>query len=258
MIILLSPAKTLDFDAAVNVNTSTEPQFNADAAKLIRRLKKLSASELRQLMKLSPALATLNVDRYRAWRETPVADATRPALFAFKGDVYLGLDAATLSKRDVTWAQRRLRILSGLYGVLRPLDLMQPYRLEMGTRLANERGSNLYDFWQERVTQSLAESLQEARPSLCVNLASNEYFGAVDVEALPARTITPRFLDYNRGDYRFLSFYAKRARGLMARWIIQSRTKSARGLLRFDVDGYRYSADHSTKDAPTFIRDPQQ
>ncbi|MEN7343026.1 MAG: peroxide stress protein YaaA [Pseudomonadota bacterium] len=255
MIILLSPAKTLDYDSKAPLKKFSEPQFQSESLKLIGLLKKRSASEIRSLMKLSPALAELNVERYRAFRKDPAPDMTKQAIYAFKGDVYLGLDATTLSARDINWAQRRLRILSGLYGVLRPLDRMQPYRLEMGTRLQNARGQNLYDFWQSRLTDALAGEVAQAKTKLCVNLASNEYFGAIDADALGARILTPKFLDYSRGDYRFLSFFAKKARGLMARWLIEERVTTAKAIADFDVDGYRFCPERSSTNQPVFIRD---
>lgn len=257
MIILLSPAKTLDYDREAPIEKSSEPAFTDQSAQLIKVLRKKSVSDIRSLMKLSPALAEQNVQRYRAWRSSPDFAATKPAIYAFRGDVYQGFDADSLSLRDINWAQNRVRILSGLYGVLRPLDLMQPYRLEMGTRLSNPGGETLYDFWRETVTARLRDELTGAKPKICVNLASNEYFKAVDASALGARIITPRFLDYSRDDYRIVSFFAKRARGLMARWLVTARVKSAKAIANFEEQGYRFSEAHSETDQPTFIRDKQ-
>lgn len=256
MLILLSPAKTLDFETPVPTDKGDQPRFSADAARLIDVLKDKSLSDVRRLMALSPSLAALNVERYRSWRQRPNHAATRQALFAFRGDVYQGLDANSFTARDINWAERRIRILSGLYGVLRPLDRIQPYRLEMGTRLSTQRGSNLYEFWGDKLTRALAAELETARPKACINLASNEYFGAIDADALGARVISPRFLDQARnGDFRVLSFFAKRARGLMAAWLVRERVTTIAAIEAFAEDGYRLDAPRSTPDRPTFIRE---
>ncbi|MEL6869783.1 MAG: peroxide stress protein YaaA [Pseudomonadota bacterium] len=257
MIIVLSPAKTLDLEHDHTLPAS-EPLFNDQAATLIDVLRKKRPAAIAKLMKLSPALTTLNHQRYAAWQPKPDAAATRQAIHAFRGDVYQGLDADSLTRRDLNYAQKHLRILSGLYGVLRPLDSMQAYRLEMGTRLANPRGKDLYAFWREQATQYLASEIEQSRPKALINLASNEYFGAVDADALPGSVIAPRFLDYNRGDYRVLSFFAKRARGRMAGWLIRARIKSLKAIQDFDLDGYRYSDAHSSSAQPTFIRKKPQ
>ncbi|MFK8051839.1 MAG: peroxide stress protein YaaA [Woeseiaceae bacterium] len=257
MIILLSPAKTLDYETPAPLAKTSEPEFVEDSATLIRGLKKQSVSDIRSLMKLSPTLAELNVARYQAWKKTPDHAATKQAIFAFKGDVYQGFEADSLSARDINWAQKRIRILSGLYGVLKPLDRMQPYRLEMGTRLKTQAGASLYDFWGDRLTRRLASELDGVTPKACINLASNEYFKAVDPSGLGAKLVTPKFLDFSRGEYRFLSFFAKRARGLMARWLVTERVTTLKSLVDFDVQGYRYSESHSQDGQPTFIRDKQ-
>ncbi|MEM7611146.1 MAG: peroxide stress protein YaaA [Pseudomonadota bacterium] len=257
MIILLSPAKTLDFSAPADPKSATEPQFGNDAAKLIRVLKTQAPADVRRLMKLSEPLAQLNVDRYQAWRKSPDPAATREAILAFKGDVYQGLQADQFNKRDLNYAQRRIRILSGLYGILRPLDLMQPYRLEMGTRLENPGGKDLYAFWRQKLTRALNDDVASRSPKAFINLASNEYFSAIDSDALAAPVIAPRFLDYNRGDYRILSFFAKKARGAMASWLIRERVKRVADIAGFDLDGYRYCDQRSSNARPTFIRDKQ-
>ncbi|MEO0576519.1 MAG: peroxide stress protein YaaA [Pseudomonadota bacterium] len=253
MIIVLSPAKTLDLEHDQRL-PATQPRFADQAESLIQVLRKKRPADIKKLMKLSPALTTLNHERYHAWRREPDAAATRQAVLAFRGDVYQGLDADSFTRRDLTFAQSRLRILSGLYGVLRPLDSMQAYRLEMGTKLANIEGKDLYAFWRDTATASLAEEIAASKPKVLVNLASNEYFSVVDASQLPGRVIAPRFLDFSRGDYRVLSFFAKRARGRMAGWLIRERVSSIKAIAGFNLDGYRYSEERSTPDQPVFIR----
>lgn len=242
MLILISPAKTLDFDTPPVVSAHTEPRFLKDSRTLVKTLRERSPADLASLMHISDRLAELNHRRFAEWRTPFSPDNAKQAVLAFRGDVYTGLDADAWSRRDFAWAQDHLRILSGLYGVLRPLDLIQPYRLEMGTAMPNERGRDLYAFWRERITGALADELQAARSPLVVNLASNEYFGAVDTAALPGRLVTPVFRDLKNGRYRIISFFAKKARGRMADWIIRNRVKSPAKLRDFDVDGYRYDA----------------
>ncbi|MEJ2602926.1 MAG: peroxide stress protein YaaA [Gammaproteobacteria bacterium] len=256
MIIVLSPAKTLDFESPLSTEKHSSPRFRKDAGRLVEILRGKSEKEISSLMNLSPKLAKLNVERYRQFadRETPAT--ARPALLAFKGDVYQGLDAGSFSSRDLNYAQDHLRILSGLYGLLRPLDLMQPYRLEMGTALANEAGPDLYAFWGNRITEALNRELADQRPRALVNLASNEYFSVVREEELDGRIVTPVFKDRAKGgDYRVLSFFAKRARGVMAAWIIRGRVNTLKGLRDFAEDGYRYSEEQSEADRPVFLRD---
>ena len=257
MLVLLSPAKTLDYETPLPGPKHSQPRFLDESQELIDGLKTFSPKRVAKLMSLSEKLATLNVERFRSWQQPFSNDETaRPAIHAFNGDVYTGLDAPTLSTRDITFAQKHVRILSGLYGVLRPLDLMQPYRLEMGTSLKTQRGKNLYEFWGTQLTDSLNEELESFRSPLVVNLASIEYFGAVQPEGLNARLISPVFKDLKNGQYKIISFFAKKARGSMARYIVQQRVKSASGLLAFDTDGYRYSEEHtSDKNQPVFIRD---
>lgn len=257
MLVLLSPAKTLNYESALPSAKHSQPRFLDDSQKLINDLKAFSPKRVAKLMGLSEKLAALNVERYRSWEQPFVIDKrARPAIHAFNGDVYLGLDAPTFSARDINFAQKHVRILSGLYGVLRPLDLMQPYRLEMGTALKTQRGKNLYEFWDTRLTDSLNEELEAYRSPLVVNLASIEYFGAIQAEGLKARLISPVFKDLKNGQYKIISFFAKKARGSMARYIVKERVKTARGLLGFDTDGYRFSEAHtSNKSEPVFIRD---
>jgi len=256
MLYLLSPAKKLDYDTPINAVQHTQPVFVQEAAELIAILKAKSVQDVAALMSLSPALAELNAARYRAWRTEFTLDNARPAVLAFNGDVYEGLGAATLTSTDLDWAQRHIAILSGLYGVLRPLDLMQPYRLEMGARLVNPRGKNLYEFWGARIAQYLRARLQEQKNDslVIVNLASEEYFKSVDLKALQARVVQCVFQDWKNGAWKIVSFHAKRARGLMARYAIEARIADPAGLRGFASEGYRWDAAASTDDRLVFRR----
>ena len=256
MLAILSPAKSLDFESPLPRGRHTIPDFLDDSAQLVDRLRKLTAPDLSTMMGISDNLAKLNFDRYAAWKEPFSRSNARPAVLAFNGDAYRGLRAWEFSGRDLSWAQRHLRILSGLHGVLRPLDLIQPYRLEMSTPLATPAGSNLYDFWQNRLTGVILAAAEASGTPVLVNLASKEYFNALDLSAVGGRVITPRFLDFRSGKYRFVSFLGKHARGMMARFIIERRMRFARGLLDFSEAGYRYDPGQSTRDRPTFVRDP--
>ena len=254
MLILLSPAKSLDFETPPHLHDHSQPDFLAESARLIGRLRELAPNELASLMGISDPLAELNVGRYAAW-STPFTPANaKPAVLAFNGDVYEGLDAGTLSAADLLYAQDRVRILSGLYGVLRPLDLIQPYRLEMGTRLDNPRGKDLYAFWGERISQWLNQALQAQGDDILVNLASNEYFSAIKRQALQARVIDTEFRDLKNGQYKIISFFAKKARGLMARYAIEHQAKTPAVLKKFNTDGYAYASDVSTADHFVFRR----
>ncbi len=258
MILVISPAKALDYETPPTVTTRSQPAFLDEAAKLIDVLRERSPAEIAGLMSLSDPLAALNVARYAAWSRPFSERNAKQAVLAFNGDVYAGLAAATLSEADLAWAQDHLRILSGLYGVLRPLDLMQPYRLEMGTRLVNPRGKNLYEFWGERITDELNRLLRRDRDEglepLLLNLASDEYFKSVKVQKLEGRLLTPVFEDWKGGRYKIISFYAKRARGLMSRHVIENRIDDAEGLKSFDRGGYSYAADASDADRLVFRR----
>ncbi len=258
MILVISPAKALDYETPPTVATRSQPDFLDDAAQLIEVLRERSPAEIADLMSLSDQLATLNVARYAAWSRPFTAQNAKQAVLAFNGDVYEGLAATTLSEADLAWAQDHLRILSGLYGLLRPLDLMQPYRLEMGTRLANPRGRNLYEFWGERITDELNRLLRrdrdEGHEAVLLNLASDEYFKSVKAKKLEGRVVTPVFEDWKGGRYKIISFYAKRARGLMSRHVIEHRIEDAEGLKSFDRDGYAYAADASDADRLVFRR----
>ncbi len=254
MLVLLSPAKKLDYDSPLPTALHTAPQFVPQAKALIDVLKKKSASEVASLMSLSPALAQLNVDRYAGWSERFTQTNARPAMLAFNGDVYEGLQADSLSEADLKWAQDHVAILSGLYGVLRPLDLMQPYRLEMGTKLANPEGKNLYEFWRDKITPYLNDQLVKDKTPVVVNLASDEYFKSVDTKALNARIVQCVFQDQKGDAWKVISFYAKRARGLMARYAVENRINEPEKLTAFDLEGYRYTPDVSTPDKLVFRR----
>ncbi|UTW11902.1 peroxide stress protein YaaA [Marinobacterium rhizophilum] len=254
MLTVISPAKTLDFDTPPTIDRHSQPAYLDQSQLLIDELRTLAVQDVAELMKLSDKLASLNVARYASWDRPFNADNAKQALLAFKGDVYTGLDAQSLSAEDLDFAQSRLRILSGLYGLLKPLDLMQPYRLEMGTKLGNSRGKDLYQFWGPRLTDALNQELAQSSPVL-VNLASNEYFRSVQPKALDARLITPVFKDWKNGQYKIISFYAKKARGLMARYIIQNRIQDPEQLRAFDIDGYRFAPSMSQGDTWVFIRD---
>lgn len=254
MLFLLSPAKKLDYDSPVSTNTHTQPLFIKRSAELINVLKTKRADDIAALMKLSPALSELNVQRYAEWKPKFDQKNSRQAVLAFNGDVYEGLAAATLSESQLTWAQEHVAILSGLYGVLRPLDLMQPYRLEMGTRLQTARGKNLYEFWGDEIAQYLNERLNEQTSRIVINLASEEYFKAVDQKALDARVVQCVFQDYKNGVYKIISFNAKRARGLMARFAIETKAKTPAALIKFNVEGYAFAAEQSSEDKLVFRR----
>ncbi len=258
MLFLLSPAKSLDYDSPLPAGLShSQPQFIPDAARLIDVLRTRSPQDIASLMSISDALAALNVARYGAWSPRFTQENARQAVMAFNGDVYEGLQAATLSLPDLDWAQQHLAILSGLYGVLRPLDLMQPYRLEMGTRLATDAGANLYQFWGARIAEHLNRQLADDTDPVVVNLASQEYFKAVDRKALSARVVECVFEDGKGGAYKIISFYAKRARGLMARWAIRQRASTPRQLEGFDLEGYAFHPAASSPERLVFRRAAQ-
>lgn len=258
MILVISPAKALDYETPPTTARFTQPDFLDDASALIAVLREKSPADIAELMSLSDPLATLNVARYASWSRPFAPDNARQAVLAFNGDVYEGLDARSLSEVELAWAQDHLRILSGLYGVLRPLDLMQAYRLEMGTRLANPRGKNLYEFWGERITDELdrllAREEEAGRERVLVNLASDEYFKSVKPKKLKGRIVTPVFEDWKGGRYKIISFYAKRARGLMSRYAITHRIDEVEALKGFDSEGYAFAADASEADTLVFRR----
>lgn len=252
MLVTLSPAKKLDL-APVAV-APTAPRWPEEAVRLARTMRGLTLAELRGLMDLSPDLARLNRDRFRAWQDEPAPDAVKPAVLAFAGDTYVGLDAKTLSADDLAWAQDHLRILSGLYGVLRPLDGIQPYRLEMGSRLKTRRGASLYAFWGDRIALGLAGDARALGTGTLVNCASGEYFHAAQRPALGLRVVTPLFLEEKAGRRSIVSFFAKRARGAMARFIVENRLSDPAHLRDFSADGYAFDPEASTPDSPAFVR----
>ena len=256
MIIVLSPAKTLDYEFDATGSHSV-PAFLSQSSKLIKQLKNKEPKDIASLMGLSDKLATLNYDRYQSWTAAKkVSNDSKQSMLVFKGDVYQGLQAEDLTKREMTFAQKHIRILSGLYGILRPLDLMKPYRLEMGTKLETENGKNLYEFWGNKIQKNVLNELKDQKSDLLINLASNEYFSALGKLPEDINTISPTFKDYKNGKYKIISFYAKKARGLMARWIIQNKVKDFEDLVKFNVDGYKFSKGESTASTPVFLRKP--
>ena len=255
MLFLLSPAKSLDYDTPVPHDVPhTQPQFVHQSKALIEVLRQQSPAQIASLMHLSDALSTLNVARYQAWVPRFTAKNSRQAALAFNGDVYGGLDAAALTLAQLQWAQDHLCILSGLYGVLRPLDRMQPYRLEMGTPLVTDRGKNLYQFWGPQIADHLNQRLQSDKTPVVVNLASQEYFKSVDRKTLKARVVECVFEEYKGGEYKVISFFAKRARGLMARYAIRHRISTPQRLQAFDLEGYAFNADVSSPQRLVFRR----
>ncbi len=257
MLALISPAKTLDYESALPTDVHTLPRLLDQSQQLIDLSRKLSASDIAKLMTVSEKIANLNVARFRDWNADFSFANARQAIFAFKGDVYTGLDAYSLSDDDLKFAQNHLRSLSGLYGLLRPLDLMMPYRLEMGIRLKNDRGTNLYDFWENRITDLINQDLEQAGAKVLVNIASDEYYKSVKEAKINAEIIKPVFLDQKNGKYKVISFYAKKARGLMARYIIQNKLEKADDLKSFNIDGYYFDADSSLNGELVFKRDEQ-
>lgn len=257
MLTVISPAKRLDEKArALPAGlVATEPAFATDAAKLARVARDLSVEDLRALMDISEPLARLNRDRFAAFRAKPAPDAVKPAAFCFDGDTYAGLEAKTLDVDALRWAQDHLRILSGLYGLLRPLDLIQPYRLEMGSKLANPKGPDLYAFWGRKIAKALNEQAETVGTAVLVNCASQEYFHAVDRKALKLRVITPTFLEVKGNEAKIVSFFAKKARGAMARFIAEHRLTDPGDLLGFQTGGYALDADRSSPDNPVFLRE---
>ncbi|MCR9183672.1 MAG: peroxide stress protein YaaA [Flavobacteriaceae bacterium] len=253
MKILLSPAKSLDFESKLPIEKATQPIFLAEAERLNAVLEKKSKKQLKELMGISENLAELNYQRYKAFSTPFNAENSRPAIYAFSGDVYVGLDAYTIPKNKIQLLQDRVRILSGLYGVLKPLDFMQPYRLEMGTDLKVNTKKNLYEFWGNKITEALNKELE--KEEIVLNLASNEYFKSVNTKKLEGRLISPVFKDYKNGKLKIISFFAKKARGSMARFVIDNNVNNYEKLLSFDVDGYQFSRNETkNENKPVFIR----
>ncbi|MEM8866527.1 MAG: peroxide stress protein YaaA [Planctomycetota bacterium] len=256
MLILLSPAKTLDLTPTERDLPATKPEFLSDTKQLAKITGELSQKQVAKLMDISDSLAETAHGYFQDWKQKWDAKSAKQAVLMFRGDVYQGLDADTLSDDDLTYAQDRLRLISGLYGLLRPLDLMQAYRLEMGTKLKNSRGKDLYDFWQTKLSAAVDEAAQSTGGEpLVVNLASKEYAKAVQPGDLETPVVAPEFKDKKNGKYRIISFYAKQARGTMARFLIQKKAKTAADLRKFRGDGYRFNRELSTDKAPVFTRD---
>jgi cytoplasmic iron level regulating protein YaaA (DUF328/UPF0246 family) len=257
MLLVISPAKTLDFETPAVTQQYSRADFLDRSEQLIQELRDLSPSDISALMKISDKLGTLNYGRFQDWQAPTSKEMGKQAILAFKGDVYTGLDADNLSEDDLAFAQQHLRILSGLYGLLRPLDIMQPYRLEMGTPFANSGGKNLYQFWGDTLTAALNQCAADNGDQVLVNLASNEYFKAVTPKKLDMPVITPVFKDWKGDKYKIISFYAKKARGMMAAYIIKNRLTEVEAIKSFDVEGYRYSEAMSDGNEWVFIRDSQ-
>lgn len=255
MLIVISPAKTLDFDTPTTSNIHSDAEFTKDSAQLIKVLRKLKVDDISDLMGISPKLAQLNFERFHEWHLPFNEENAKQALLAFKGDVYTGIDATTFTNNNFERAQTNLRILSGLYGVLKPMDLIQAYRLEMGKKLENRRGDNLYQFWGDKITKSINQTLKENDHQHLINLASNEYFKSIKGKKVKAEIITPGFKDLKNGEYKMISFFAKKARGLMTRFIIQNEITNPEDLKAFDLDGYIYNPNLSKENAPIFTRD---
>ncbi|MEL0551125.1 MULTISPECIES: peroxide stress protein YaaA [Enterobacteriaceae] len=254
MLILISPAKTLDYQSPLATSRYTQPELLEYSQQLIGIARQLSAPQIGKLMSISDKLADLNATRFHDWHPDFTPKNARQAILAFKGDVYTGLQAETLSEADFDFAQQHLRMLSGLYGVLRPLDLMQPYRLEMGIKLENAKGKDLYQFWGDVITNTLNQALQAQGDDIVINLASDEYFRSVKTKQLQGTLIKPVFLDEKNGQFKVISFYAKKARGLMSRYIIENRLSHPEQLTRFDSEGYYYDADASGAGEMVFKR----
>lgn len=257
MLAIISPAKTLDFESRTPALKPSQPDFLENSAELIRSLNQFSEEELSSLMNISPKLATLNHERYQSWSLPFSEDNARPALLAFKGDVYTGFTLDEYTRRDFTFAQKHLRILSGLYGLLRPLDLIQAYRLEMGTRLKNSAGKDLYAFWQNHLTSALIKATKATKSKTLINLASKEYFNAIDkqvVESAGIRIITPQFKDWKNGAYKFITIYGKKARGMMVDYLIRQRLETLPPLQSFDTEGYSFNKKLSEENNWVFTR----
>lgn len=254
MLIVVSPAKTLDYETPPKTKVFTLPDYLGNSQELISRLCQLSSLDISELMKVSTKIADLNVDRYQAWSKKFTEKNAKQSVLAFKGDVYTGLDAESFSAGDFNFAQKHLRVLSGLYGLLRPLDLMQPYRLEMSAKLDTRHGKNLYEFWGSTITEGLNAQLKKIKSGYLINLASNEYFKAVKPKALNAEVITPAFKEYKGGEYKMIGIYAKKARGMLSRYIIQNRLTDPQDIKAFNQEGYKFSQKLSEGNTWVFSR----
>ncbi|MBL1274873.1 MAG: peroxide stress protein YaaA [Ectothiorhodospiraceae bacterium] len=254
MLIVISPAKTLDYETPPKTKISTLPDYLESAEELVHRLRDLSSLDISELMKVSTKIADLNFDRYEAWDKKFTPQNAKQSVLAFKGDVYTGLDAETFTAADFKFAQKHLRVLSGLYGLLRPLDLMQAYRLEMGTRLNTEHGKNLYEFWGTTITEGLNTQLKKLKSDRLINLASNEYFKSVKPKTLNAEIITPAFKEFKNGEYKMISFFAKKARGMLSRYIIKNQLSNPEDIKEFDDDNYKFNKKLSKGNSWVFTR----
>ena len=254
MITVLSPAKKLSSECSSNGSAYTTPVFLKQSEGLVKTLKLYDPLGLQSLMGISQNLSELNWERFQSWTADFSPDISRQAVYSFKGDTYTGLDADTLSEKDIIFAQDRVRILSGLYGVLKPLDLMLPYRLEMGTKLDNKKGKNLYEFWGDRLSSTISKELEDHKDKTIINCASNEYFKSINNSSLNANVLTPEFKEIKNDKIRMISFFAKKARGMMARFIIENRIDSTDQILEFDLAGYKYDPSLSEDVKPVFTR----
>ena len=254
MIIVLSPAKSIDFETKPTTKKATQPEFLDDSQALVDILKDYSPDKLGSLMGISDKLANLNAARYGSWSTPFDADNAKQAILSFTGDVYQGLDANTLDTKGLNYAQKHVRIVSGLYGLLKPLDYMQPYRLEMGTKLATDKGNNLYEYWGTALNEKLQEAFKKDKHPVLINCASKEYFTALKLKDLPNRIITPTFKDWKNGQYKQINFYAKKARGLITRYAIDNKIENPEDLKNFDYDGYSFNAEGSTENDWLFTR----
>lgn len=257
MLLVISPAKSLEFDTKSNAGTFTQPIFSAESKRIIDVLKKKSVKKLMDLQGISQSLAELNFFRNQEWIETHTLENAKQAISAFSGDVYVGLNESDFTAQDYEYSQDHLRILSGLYGVLKPLDLMQPYRLEMGTRLSNPRGKNLYEFWKLRITEAINEDLDKTGSHTLVNLASDEYFSAIKPKKLKGEIIQPVFMDKSKGKYKVVSFFAKKARGMMVRFAVKNKLTNIEELKAFEDEGYLYNAEMSIGNKWLFTRNQE-
>jgi len=254
MLIVISPAKTLDFETAPITKDHSQPGFLKESRQLVSQLKKLTPAEVSSLMKVSDKLGVLNFLRFNEWKIPFTLDNSKQALLAFKGDVYTGIDAGTFSRQNLKFAQKHLRILSGLYGVLKPLDLIQAYRLEMGVKFENRKGKDLYEFWASKLTDQINQDLKESRSKHLINLASNEYFKSLQTSDINAEIIVPVFKDYKNGKYKIISFFAKKARGQMSAYIIKNKLKDPEDIKDFNVDGYKFNKSASSESNWVFQR----
>ncbi|RIH66752.1 peroxide stress protein YaaA [Mariniphaga sediminis] len=254
MLIVISPAKSLDFESKPTTSEYTTPEFLNESEKLVARLKKMKPEKISKLMGISASLGNLNYERFQTWHLPFTPENAKQAVLAFNGDVYVGLNAPSLSEEKLHLSQQKLRILSGLYGVLKPLDLIQPYRLEMGTKFGAGKAKDLYSFWSKKITPKVQEAINESGSKILVNLASNEYYKSIDPKKLEAEIVTPAFKDMKNGEYKMISFFAKKARGLMSRFILENNIDNADDLQAFDYEGYHFNPRLSRPGQPVFTR----